>query len=288
MHHQYINIVNQSDRSEISHLYKMEIEEQVVDEAWKGSLPIRVSLAKIDIASHEMPQDYYVMVTRNSYLPNLIENVSKHFELYTASDFSLDTIWFSYNGVPLKWHYQIGLLVDMNSKIKEGMLSVNLPFHIEVHFHRYPTEELLPFNGIKSIRSIFQNSLKESTALLLGTSAPVMNLSRDQEETMWKCKNEGNFKQFREIGSAFIGLEQKDCRYLPVKFLVPGSPSMLLYPLLANENFTILEAAKLPFPEFKGRFVCQGICLPENSELFWLWKNLSHPDNFLYIILLSE
>ena len=266
----------------------MEIEDQVLEEAWKGSLPLRVSLSKLDIASHEMPQDFYAMVSRNSYLPNLIETVSKHFELYTSTDFTLDSIWFSYNSVPLKWHYQLGLLVDLNSKLKDGVLLLNLPFHVEVHFHRFPTEELLPLNGIKSIRSIFQNALKESSALLLGTSAAVMNLSRDQEENMWKYRNEGKYKEFRETGSAFIKLERKDCRYVPVKFIDPKLNLLTLFPILANDNLSVSQAAKLAFPDFSGALVCQGIILPEESEIFWLWSNLSHPDNFLYITCLSE
>jgi hypothetical protein len=41
------------------------------------------------------------------------------------------------------------------------------------------------------------------------------------------------------------------------------------------------------FPDFSGTCLCQGILLPSDSDLFWLWLHLSYADNFLYIVLLD-
>lgn len=266
-------------------IYTMEIEDNVVDEVWKGALPLRVSLAKLDIASNEVPADFYCMAARISYVPGIIEAVKKHFDLYVSTDYRQEEIWFSFNNVPLKWHYPVGLLFDLHNPPKDSLPL--LPFHLEVHFHRFPSEVLLPYSGIKSIRSIFQNALKESSALLFGTSGPVMNLSRDQEESMWKSLSDLNFKSFKEIGSEFMRPDIKTCRYVPVKFLQIRDKVQTLHPILANDNLSIDSAAHLLFPSFAGTYLVQGIQVPGESDLFWLWLHLSFPDNFLYVVLLD-
>ena len=162
----------------------MDFEDTLLEEVWKGSIPLRINLSTYDIASHDTPPDYYSLISRFSYLPQILEAVSSHFGPYISTDYTLETIWFSHNSIPLKWHYPIGVLADMNTSVLSGNIILNIPFHIEVHFHRYPTDLLLPYLGLKSMKGIYQNSLKESCALLLGTSGPVMNLSKDQEDSM--------------------------------------------------------------------------------------------------------
>jgi autophagy-related protein 5 len=266
----------------------MDIETNVLEEVWKGNIPIRINLSTHDIASHEIPPDYYALVSRFSYLPQLLEAVKAHFEPYTSTDFTLESIWFSYKSVPLKWHYPIGLLADMNTYISSGNLILNIPFEIEVHFHRYPSDTLLAYQGLKSIKIIYQNSLKESCSLLLGTSGPVMNLSRDQEETMWKCISQADFKTFKDIGHDFISIPKQDCRNIPAKIIYTRARNgFILQPFPANENLLIGDAVKKIAPDFDGKIVVQGIEVPYIAELYWVWKLMAHPDNFLYISLIS-
>ena len=266
----------------------MEFEEQILDEVWKGCIPIRISLSTYDIASHEIPPDYYCLIPRNNYLPQLLEAVKLHFEPYTPTDFTLESIWFSYNSNPLKWHYPIGFLADIHSSIESGSLLLLIPFHLEAHFHRYPTEILLPYHGLKSIRSIYQNSLKESCALLLGTSASVMNLSRDKEDLMWKSATQGDYRAFKDIGNDFVRIPRLDCRNLPVRiFYSKLGNGTILHPFHANSNTTVGDAIKEISPLFTGKIVIQGVIISSFADLYWLWKYMSNPDNFLYIVLLD-
>lgn len=45
-------------------------------------------------------------------------------------------MWFSFNEIPLKWHYPIGLLFDILAN--DGVL----PWTVTVHFKKFPEEIL--------------------------------------------------------------------------------------------------------------------------------------------------
>lgn len=265
-----------------------ELEEQVLDEVWSGYVPLKISLSKYDISFSGTPLDYYICVPRCSYLPLIVENIRKHFDQYTSTDYVQDEIWFSYKSVPLKWHYPIGFLLDIFSSILYNSVNLNIPFEIEVNFRRFPADILLPYKGIKSLYTIFQNSLKESCAMLLGTSAPVLNLSREQEDKVWNCVKIGNYKGFAESTRDFTGLNQENCKLIPVKiYYQKMGNGIMLHPFLASEQKKVLDAVREVVGEFQGKIVAQGIEIPGDSDLHWLWKCLAHPDNFLYITLLD-
>ena len=46
-------------------------------------------------------------------------------------------MWLEFNGIPLKWHYPIGVLLDIYSN------DVELPWNIVVHFDRFPENVLM-------------------------------------------------------------------------------------------------------------------------------------------------
>lgn len=158
---------------------EFDTQERIINEAWSGSVPVRITLSIHDNTSLETPPHYLAFVPRVSYLPLILDKVIDHFAPFTHTGFSTDSMWFSYNSSPLKWQYPVGVLLDLNFGD-----APNLPWTIEFNFHRYPSDVLLPYQGLKSIRALYQNSLKESSSLLLGTSAPIMNLSRSDEELM--------------------------------------------------------------------------------------------------------
>jgi autophagy-related protein 5 len=265
----------------------MDFDDQIQEEVWKGAFPLRISLSTYDLASTEHPADFYRLVPRCSYLPQLLDAVKSHFEPYAATDFTLETIWFSYNSLPLKWHYPLGLLVDIHSTLQAHNIACSVPFHVEVHFHRFPSDSLLPYQGLKSLRSVFQNTLKEACALLLGTSGPVMSLSRDQEDSMWRMANSGEFKGFKEIGADFMKVKPEDCRYVPVKVFYGKKGNGLTLKPISGVGKSVGELVREVFQEFLGKIVVQGVIVPEEAELFWLWRYMAHPDNFLYITLLD-
>ena len=59
--------------------------------------------------------------------------MKKHFIRYVSSDKGDLDLWLEYNGLPLKWHYPIGVLFDIHMGA-----DVTLPWNITVHFSQFP------------------------------------------------------------------------------------------------------------------------------------------------------
>ena len=60
--------------------------------------------------------------------------VKKHFQRFIEKED--DEIWFSYNEIPLKWHYPIGVLFDL--LVTDDIL----PWQITVNFKNFPEDVL--------------------------------------------------------------------------------------------------------------------------------------------------
>lgn len=117
-------------------------------------------------ANYKGPIDpFYLMVPRLSYFPLCTDKVNntktrqrsrrtfiqrfpflfrgnqvrKHFIRHIQqSDSRQDhEMWLEFNGIPLKWHYPIGVLLDIYSN------DVQLPWNIVVHFERFPENVLM-------------------------------------------------------------------------------------------------------------------------------------------------
>lgn len=46
-------------------------------------------------------------------------------------------MWLEFNGMPLKWHYPIGVLLDIYFN------DIQLPWNIVVHFDKFPENVLM-------------------------------------------------------------------------------------------------------------------------------------------------
>jgi autophagy-related protein 5 len=70
------------------------------------------------------------LVPRQSYFFLIKEKIQRYFSEYVSPAIKNNEIWLDFNGLPLKWHYPIGLLFDLyaNNEIS------NLPWSIFIHF----------------------------------------------------------------------------------------------------------------------------------------------------------
>jgi autophagy-related protein 5 len=68
------------------------------------------------------------MAPRLGYLPLLASKIEPHFR--AALPPGTDTIWFEYQGLPLKWHIPTGVLFDLlaEKKTLPWPLTVSLGF----------------------------------------------------------------------------------------------------------------------------------------------------------------
>lgn len=94
-------------------------------------------------------------------------------------DTTFQDAWLSYDGLPLKWHYPIGLLADLHSGIEavdvesdpgaspaEQSGVPGLPWKLKLHYSEFPDEQLfqVDLDG-KVLLDAFINNVKEVSSL---------------------------------------------------------------------------------------------------------------------------
>jgi len=130
---------------------------------------------------------------RIGYLPLLIPVIKAHFS--NALPPGVDTVWFEYKGLPLKWYVPIGVLFDLLCADPER------PWNLIVHFRGYPSEILSPCEGEDSVKWSYMNALKEATFIITGNSKSVMNMSQADQVALWESVMKGNLDGYKNIST---------------------------------------------------------------------------------------
>ena len=140
---------------------------------------------------------------RLSYLPFLLPELQAFFSSELVDpNATVSHAWFSFEDVPLKWYYPVGLLYDLFSGAvpihslptrptggdqAQGRDEASLPWHIVLHFSDHPAEQLVQMDqdgGV--IHDSFVNNVKEADFLRNGTGDAIMKLSREESIKLWE------------------------------------------------------------------------------------------------------
>ncbi|EAA62355.1 hypothetical protein AN5174.2 [Aspergillus nidulans FGSC A4] len=135
---------------------------------------------------------------RISYLPSLLPRLKAFFSssLIDPTASQPHDGWFSFEGVPLKWHYPVGLLYDLyagaepatKSSETEALDDEQLPWRLVVHFGDWPDAELVRLDAQGTVmHDAFINSVKEADFVRNGTAKGIMTLSKDDSSGLWKA-----------------------------------------------------------------------------------------------------
>ncbi|KAF3039975.1 autophagy protein 5 [Didymella keratinophila] len=163
----------------------------------------------------------------NFFSPNLI-----------YPDVSSADLWLSYEGVPLKWHYPLGLLYDVYSGAEPSYPSDpslaahkaetteeehrRLPWRLTVHFSGYPSEQLVRLDTEdKVMHDLFRNSVKEADYLRTGTGKTVMFLSEKDSTQLWDAVKQHDFSLYNPINQKLLNPQGAALRHLPVRIYLP-------------------------------------------------------------------
>ncbi|PNX96772.1 autophagy protein 5-like [Trifolium pratense] len=156
---------------------------------WKGAIPLQIHLHESEVTTLPPPPPALVLAPRIGYLPLLISLLKPHFSATLPP--GVDTIWFEYKGLPLKWYIPTGVLFDLLCMEPER------PWNLTVHFRGYPSNLLLPCEGEDSVKWSFINSLKEllnnlalkcfveAAYVITGNCKNIMNMSQTDQVDLW-------------------------------------------------------------------------------------------------------
>ncbi|KAM7280482.1 hypothetical protein ACFE04_007616 [Oxalis oulophora] len=160
---------------------------------WEGAIPLQIHLHQSDVATLPPPPPALVLAPRLSYLPLLSSLIKPHFN--DALPPSVDTIWFDFNALPLKWYIPTGVLYDLLCP------EPHKPWNLTVHFTGYPSNVLIPYQGEDSVKWSFINSLKEAAYIITGNSKNIMNMSQSDQVELWQSVMNGSLEPYQRIAS---------------------------------------------------------------------------------------
>ncbi|VDO06089.1 unnamed protein product [Rodentolepis nana] len=188
----------------------MEQNDTIAHKIWNGSLYItfRVPDSDLLIDSSNTPPPFYLQVPRITYFPLVMEKVIRSLRSFIKSgledsDEIYKQYWLSHNGIPLKWHYPVGVLFDLYSS------SSKLPWEIAINFKDYPSDLLLapPVNRA-SVEAFFVATLKEADQLKhsgRGGSGPVFDdIQSEEKKQLLTGFTQHSFDLFWSINKRFM------------------------------------------------------------------------------------
>jgi len=189
--------------------------------------------------------------------------------------------WLSYEGVPLKWHYPLGLLYDLysgaepayppdvdtdadaaaqgqrlESTEKEGG---RLPWRLTVHFSDYPSDQLVQLdNEDKHLQDMFIHSVKEADYLRTGTGKTVMFLSKEDSTQLWEGVRKHDFALYNPINQKLLNPQGVNLRHLPVRLYLPHAASEGVQEETAPGSLRIVQRLVPPNLSSSGCGCCVG------------------------------
>ena len=170
---------------------------------------------------------------RLSYLPLLLPQLHAFFAPYLIVDpdsVPAEDGYFTYDGVPLKWHLPLGLLYDMHvmsvwdSSSEHVPSGTQLPFKLTLHFSH--SAEGTSVNLINpdpvSMHDSFINSVKEADFLRSGTAKPIMTLPAADSKALWSSTQENHLGTFAKIHQSLLPASGQ-MRNIPLRLYLPSS-----------------------------------------------------------------
>ncbi|KAL1131545.1 hypothetical protein AAG570_011162 [Ranatra chinensis] len=264
----------------------MASDREVLREIWEGKLPVCFQLNEEEVNDLQAPEPYFLMVPRLSYFPLVTDKVRKHFMKYIHPDKQDAEMWLDFNGIPLRWHYPIGLLFDMNK------YDVQLPWNITVHFEKFPEDELLHCHSRETVETFFMSCLKEADVLKHKTQI-VTNMQKKDHNQLWLGLQNDKFDQFWAVNRKMMEVGSEDSfKFIPFRCYLGEEHFVqrLVRPLSENgERKTLSDLLTEVYPEATDvsnwKVLTHGIEPPKETPLQWMSEHLSYPDNFLHLCI---
>jgi autophagy-related protein 5 len=166
-------------------------------------------------------------------LPLLLPRLHAFFSPLLIADAESITVhegYFSYDGVPLKWHLPLGLLYDMyvmsirDSSLEKSASTSSLPFKLTLHYS--PDEASTNVNSITpdpiTMHDSFINSVKEADFLRSGTAKPIMTLPAADSKALWSSTQENDVATYAKIHQTLLPAPGQ-MRNIPLRLYLPSS-----------------------------------------------------------------
>ena len=153
-----------------------------------------------------------------------------HFFIADPESVPIEDGYFTYDGVPLKWHLPLGLIYDMyvmavrDSSSEQGSNGRIVPFKLTLHYnHDEASNNVNLINpDPTTMHDSFINSVKEADFLRSGTARPIMTLPTADSKALWSSTKENDLQTFGKIFRSLLPAAGQ-MRNIPVRLYLPSS-----------------------------------------------------------------
>lgn len=192
------------------------MDKEVLREIWHGQLPLCFKLDQDDVSGMHRPEPYYMMVSRVTYFPLILDRVVKYFNRFLDQNKQVvNDMWLDYDGQPLKWQHPIGLSWDLFGSDYE------LPWRLILRFSNFPAQELVRCNTKASIETNFMNSIKEADTLKHKGSV-IKNMVKKDHKLLWSSLVNDKFDEFWSINKRLMDRTDNELfRFIPFRLYFP-------------------------------------------------------------------
>ena len=170
---------------------------------------------------------------RISYIPLLLARLHSFFSpllIVDPEELTPDAGYFTYDGVPLKWHLPLGLLYDLHvlsvgDSTADQPIADSIPFRLTLHYT--PDSASAHVNLINPdpvrMHDFFINAVKEADFLRSGTAKPIMSLSAADSKALWASTQDNDLTVFAKIHQSLLP-SAGQLRNVPLRIYLPMPP----------------------------------------------------------------
>jgi autophagy-related protein 5 len=181
-------------------------------------------------------------------LPLLLPKLHAFFrELLINEEANFWNGWFSFEDVPLKWQFPVGLLFDIYSGNTDRLQDENghgpkkqdfspvdsnngaeAPgtWQLTLHFEDWPSEVLVKLDqDAKVLKDAFTNSYKEASFARYSSTKVVQRLSMEDAMQLWESVEKHNFTLFSPVNQKMIRPRDVEVKHIPLKVYLPSAAS---------------------------------------------------------------
>ncbi|KAI8930239.1 autophagy protein Apg5-domain-containing protein [Entophlyctis helioformis] len=203
---------------------------------WDGCVPLQIALqtATTAAAPHAQPRVHHMLVPRGSYLPLIVPDLLRVLPAVSStaagsgsgavsgavsgsgagpSQPAVDasSVWFDADGIPLKWHYPVGLLYDIHiSQALAAGRTVPAPWSITAHLgdRDFPADRLIPMDapgsGPNHPQHHFMSMIKQADYLRTGSIKRAMAMSKADQTKLWDSLLSNDYDAFCEANALLV------------------------------------------------------------------------------------
>ncbi|KAI9292579.1 APG5-domain-containing protein [Neoconidiobolus thromboides FSU 785] len=223
-------------------------------------------------------EEYYTLVPKNSYFSlNLFKVVTYIFlNVMNDPDFSWEEIWLEYKGIPLKWHFPVGLLHDLLTH-KDKISNIKKDtWEVVIRYGNYPSDKLYRVAKFTAENPLpdsdyFMSMIKESNYIRHGNTKKVMNLTKEEHIQLWESLISHDFKAFWNIQSTLnsydLTLNFKESnnnefpKHIPFRLYYSDSSKTLDYPSVIQELISPFNSEENEKEETNDKLITIGDCV---------------------------